>query len=99
MNELYFPYLFGERVCQLYMDFATYETDDEVFINLPYDNPNGTYDNDNVVHYDETGAIDNGGSLIIDFPITISGAGTNTLVIEDGIDGMHFVFTLKGTNR
>ena len=96
---MFFPDLNGERVCQLYLDFATYETDDEVFINLPYDAPNGTFENDNALHYDAEGAIDNGGNLRINFPITVSGVGSNTLELTDGIDGMHYVFKLKSTNK
>ena len=96
---MFFPNLNGERVCQLYLDFATFEMDDEIFVNLPYDAPNGTFDNDTAVHYDAQGAIDNGGNLRINFPITVSGLGGGTLDITDGIDGMHYVFSLKATNR
>ena len=96
---MFFPNLNGERVCQLYLDFATFEQDDEIFVNLPYDAPNGTFDNDSAVHYDAQGAIDNGGNLRINFPITVSGLGGSILDITDGIDGMHYIFSLKATNR
>ena len=92
---MFFPDLFGERVCQLYMDFALYEYDNEIFINLPYDSPNGTFDNDAALQYDDMGAIDNGGSIRINFPVTISGVGTDTLTITDGIDDFTYVFTLQ----
>ena len=92
---MFFPDLFGESVCQLYLDFALYDFDSEIYVNLPYDSPNGTFDNDTAIQYDEAGAIDNGGSIRVNFPITVSGMGTDTLTIRDGIDDFTYVFTLQ----
>lgn len=69
VHAMYFPDLFGERVCQVYMDFVLYEDDN-------------------------MDAVDNGGALRINFPVTISGMGTDTLTITDNQDDFSFVFTI-----
>ncbi len=95
---MFFPDLFGEAVCQLYLDFALWDGDNEVFINLPYDNPNGVFDNADALQYNDD-AIDNGGALRIDFPISISGLGTDTLDIMDTLTDFHYVFSLVRDTR